>query len=350
MFIDTAEIHVKAGNGGDGAVSFRREKFVPKGGPDGGDGGHGGSVIFIADPNINTLVDFSGKHHWRAENGQAGSGKKMHGKSGKDLLVSVPPGTEVYDLELGLHSTHDAGGLKIADLVEPGQEVVIAKGGKGGAGNWHFRTSTNQTPREHTVGEAGQERRLHMELKLIADVGLAGLPNAGKSTFLSAVSHARPKVADYPFTTLEPNLGIAELDNERRIVVADIPGLIHGASGGAGLGHAFLKHIERCKVLLHLVDLVPFDGSDPIENYHTIRRELETFSPALAQKPQIIGANKIDLLTEGDGPLRQLREALPGENVIPLSGATRSNLPAVLEALWKSLYGKGLQVSSNSRR
>ncbi len=339
-FVDTAEIHVKAGNGGDGSRSMRREKYIPKGGPDGGDGGDGGSIIFVADPNKNTLLDFAGRHHWYAQDGRNGMRKKMYGRSGEDLFVPVPPGTEVYDLGLGLHGeSEEAGGkgLKIADLTEPGQKVVIARGGKGGLGNWHFRSSTNQAPREAQPGEPGQERRLRLELKLIADVALVGLPNAGKSTLISAVSAARPKVADYPFTTLEPNLGIAELDDERRVVLADIPGLIEGASEGAGLGHAFLRHIERCRVLIHLVSIVPVDGSDPVHNYHAIRRELENFSPLLAQKPQIIAANKIDLLGDDDEPLRRLREALPGETIIPVSGATGRNVRELLEEAWKVL-------------
>jgi GTP-binding protein len=337
-FVDTAEIHVKAGNGGRGAVSFRREKYIPKGGPDGGDGGDGGSVIFVVDPNRNTLLDFAGRHHWHAENGQHGMGKKMYGRSGEDLLVPVPPGTEVYDLDLGSQGAGPAEGLKIADLTVPGERIVIARGGKGGLGNWHFRSSTNQAPREAGPGEPGQERRLRLDLKLIADVGLTGLPNAGKSTFLAAVSAARPKVADYPFTTLEPNLGIAELDEDRRLVIADIPGLIEGASLGAGLGHAFLRHIERCKVLIHMVSLVPLDGTDPVRNYHTIRRELETFSPLLAEKPQVIAANKIDLLGEDLEPLERLSDALPGETIVPISGATGRNIRDLLEAAWRLVH------------
>ena len=376
QFVDTATIHVKAGNGGDGSRSLRREKFIPKGGPDGGDGGDGGSVIFVADPNQNTLIDFAGKHHWFAKSGGNGMSKKMYGRGGADLVVPVPPGTEVYDLELGdagdemqwsndeyglieeieehdapVEDVADAApakvGLKIADLTEIGQQVVIAKGGRGGAGNFHFRSSTNQTPREAVPGSPGEERRLRLELKLIADVGLAGLPNAGKSTLLSAVSAARPRVADYPFTTLEPNLGIAELDDERRLVIADIPGLIEGASGGAGLGHAFLRHIERCNVLIHLVDLVPLDDSDPVDNYHTIRRELEAFSPLLAEKPQVVAANKIDLFVNGDEPLQRFRDALPGERIIPVSGATRENLRELLEATWKMLQRQRAEVDTD---
>ena len=336
MFVDSAEIHVKAGNGGNGCVSFRREKYVPKGGPDGGDGGSGGSVIFEVDPEKNTLLDFSGKHHWTAPHGRAGSGARRTGKSGEDLVVPVPPGTIVYDV--GIDDVHGGeGGLKIADLTTPGVRVTIAEGGKGGTGNWHYRSSTNQAPRQFTEGERGQERRLRLELKLIADVGLAGLPNAGKSTLLSAVSSARPKVADYPFTTLVPQLGIAELDVDRRLVIADIPGLIEGASAGAGLGHDFLRHIERCAVILHVVDLAPPDG-DAVEHYNVIRGELERFSPTLAGKPQIVAANKTDLLVDGDAPLQALRDAAPGATVVPISGATRDNLDAMLNALWSTVH------------
>src|SRR5439155_23213278 len=254
MFVDEATIHVKAGDGGNGCVSFRPEKYVPKGGPDGGDGGNGGSIVLVADVNKNTLLHFAGRHHWRAAKGEAGMGKKMYGKSGEDLVIQVPPGTLVHDID------HQ---ILIADLDAPEKRVVIAQGGKGGRGNWHFKNSVNQTPRYAEPGTEGQERNLRLELKLIADVGLVGMPNAGKSTLLSVISAARPKIADYPFTTLEPQLGIVELDAERRIVVADIPGLIEGAQHGAGLGHAFLRHIERTKIIVHLLDLYPSDGSDP---------------------------------------------------------------------------------------
>jgi GTP-binding protein len=334
VFVDTAEIHVRAGDGGNGCVSFRREKYIPKGGPDGGDGGHGGSVIFEVDPERNTLLDFAGRHHWNAPKGQHGKGARRTGKKGEDLLVKVPPGTEVYDL--GLADVHDIEGaeqgVRIADLTQPGSRVTIAEGGRGGSGNHRFKSSTNQAPRQSTDGTPGQERRLRLELRLMADVGLAGFPNAGKSTLLSAVSAARPKVADYPFTTLAPQLGIAELDIERRLVIADIPGLIEGASDGAGLGHEFLRHIERCRVVLHVVDLVPPDG-DPVEHFRAIRRELEAFSPKLADKPRLLAANKTDLLLD-DEPLDRLRQALPEETILPISGATRKGLEPMLEALW----------------
>ena len=337
MFVDTAEITVHAGDGGNGCVSFRREKFIPKGGPDGGDGGHGGSVILEVDPEANTLLDFAGKHHWRAERGQHGKGARRTGKSGSDLLVRVPPGTEVFDT--GLEDVHGvAGNVRVADLTQPGQRVTIAEGGRGGAGNHRFKSSTNQAPRQHTDGTPGQQRHLRLELRLIADVGLAGFPNAGKSTLLSAVSDARPKVADYPFTTLAPKLGIAELDTERRLVIADIPGLIEGASDGAGLGHDFLRHVERCRAVLHVVDLAPPDGGDPVEAYRAIRRELAAFSPRLAEKPRVIAGNKTDLVEDVEAAIAPLRDAAEGAVVIPISGATRGNLEALLEALWTTVH------------
>ncbi len=328
MFVDEAKIHVKAGDGGNGCVSFRREKFVPKGGPDGGDGGNGGDVIFVADADKDTLLDFAGKHHWNAPRGEGGMGKKMFGKGGESLIVRVPPGTLIFD---GEH------GSLLADLDKIGKRVVIARGGKGGRGNWHFRTPENQAPRYAEPGTEGQERFLRLELKLIADIGLVGMPNAGKSTLLRAISAARPKVADYPFTTLDPQLGIAELIGDRRIVVADIPGLIEGAQHGAGLGHAFLRHIERTKVIVHLLDLYPMDGSEPAANYKTIRRELEAFSPKLAEKHEIIAANKTDLSTGDDDALDVLMEALPDKEIYPISGATRQGVEPLLESIWSIL-------------
>ena len=329
MFVDEAQIHVKAGDGGNGCVSFRREKYIPKGGPDGGDGGDGGSIVFVADANRNTLLDFAGRHHWAADRGEGGMGKKMYGKGGDDLLIPVPLGTVIHDAD---HST------VLADLSEPERQVVICRGGKGGRGNFHFRNSVNQTPRYAEPGTLGQERNLRLELKLIADVGIAGKPNAGKSTLLTAISHARPKVAAYPFTTLAPQLGIAELDNERRVVFADIPGLIEHASEGAGLGHAFLRHIERCRLIVHVVDLYPIDGTDPLANYRVIRRELEQFSDDLANKPELIVANKIDLSPDDDSALVSLRDALHPRQVIAISGATRANIAELLETVWKRLH------------
>lgn len=328
MFIDEATIHVKAGDGGAGCVSFRREKYVPKGGPDGGDGGNGGSVIFVADLNKNTLLDFAGKHHWAAPKGQNGMGKKMYGRRGDDMVVPVPVGTLIYDTDHG---------ILLADLETPGREITVARGGRGGRGNWHFRTPSNQAPRYAEPGDMGQERNLKLELKLIADVGLVGMPNAGKSTLLRACSAARPKVADYPFTTLEPQLGIVELIGERRLVMADIPGLIEGAQHGAGLGHAFLKHIERTKAIVHLLDLYPADFTSPAENYHKIRGELEAFSRELAEKPEVICANKTDLSLDDDA-LNQLRADLAPREVLAISGATRQNIDTLLEAVWTKLH------------
>jgi GTP-binding protein len=327
MFVDEAIINVKAGDGGNGCVSFRREKFVPKGGPDGGDGGDGGHVTMMADPGKDTLLDFAGKHHWHAKRGEGGMGKKMYGKGGEDLLIRVPAGTLVFDIDHG---------ILLADLDQPDKQVVIARGGKGGRGNWHFRGPTNQTPRYAEPGTEGQERNLRLELKLIADVGLVGMPNAGKSTLLRAVSAARPKVADYPFTTLDPQLGIVDLIGERRMVVADIPGLIEGAQHGAGLGHNFLRHIERTKVIVHMLDLFPMDGSDPAANYRTIRRELEAFSPKLAGKREVIAANKMDLAID-DEALQNLRRELNGQEIFPISGVSRQGVDPLLERLWNVL-------------
>lgn len=337
MFVDEAVIHVKAGDGGNGCVSFRREKYVPKGGPDGGDGGNGGSVVMIADANKNTLLDFAGKHHWKAPRGEAGMGKKMHGESGEDLLIRVPPGTMVHDTD------HE---ILLADLDEPGKRVVIARGGRGGRGNWQFKSSTNQTPRYAEPGTEGQERNLRLELKLIADVGLVGMPNAGKSTLLSTVSAARPKIAAYPFTTLDPQLGIVELIGDRRIVVADIPGLIEGARDGAGLGHAFLRHIERTKIIVHLLDMFPVDGSEPAENYRKIRGELEAFSPLLAHKREIVAANKMDLAAD-DAAVSALRASLGDVEIIPISGATRRGIETLLEHVWGVLEDEQSRATSS---
>src|SRR3954463_394157 len=286
MFVDEATIHVKAGDGGNGGGSLCREKYIPRGGPDGGDGGNGGAGVFEGDINKKTLLGFAGRHHWRADKGQSGMGKKMYGRGGEDLVIRVPPGTIVFDTDKQ---------VMLADLDQPGRRVTIARGGKGGRGNFHFKSSTNQTPRYAEPGTDGEERNLRLELRLIADVGLAGMPNAGKSTLLRAISAARPKVADYPFTTLDPQLGIVDLVGDRRMVVADIPGLIEGAQHGAGLGHGFLRHIERTKIIVHLLDLYPPDGSDPADNYRKIRGELEAFSPVLAEKREIVAPNKIDL-------------------------------------------------------
>jgi GTP-binding protein len=278
-------------------------------------------VVFVADSSKDTLLDFSGKHHWNAPKGQPGMGKKMAGVGGGDLVIPVPAGTLIYDAD------HE---ILLADLDEIGKQIVIARGGKGGRGNWHFRSPTNQAPRYAEPGSEGQERNLKLELKLIADIGLVGMPNAGKSTLLRAISAARPKVADYPFTTLDPQLGIVELPGFRRMVVADLPGLIEGAQAGAGLGHAFL----RTKTIIHLLDMYPMDGSEPLENYRTIRRELEAFSPALAHKREVIAANKMDLAIDDDA-LNKLMEGLPDKEIFPISGATHHGVDSLLETLWK---------------
>ena len=287
MFLDHATIWLRAGDGGDGAVSFRREAHVPRGGPDGGDGGRGGSVYLQVDVGQTTLADYRFKHHFRAPSGGRGAGARRHGRSGDDLFLQVPPGTAVYD---------DATDDLLADLVAVGQQVMLARGGRGGLGNTHFATATHQTPRHAQKGEPGDERRLRLELRLIADVGVVGLPNAGKSTLLGALTAARPKIADYPFTTLEPNLGVLDLArvdplDPRRPTIADVPGLIEGASAGAGLGHAFLRHVERTRVLLHVVDLT---ARDPERDFATIRGELGLHDPRLLEKPTLVVANKLD--------------------------------------------------------
>jgi GTP-binding protein len=284
-FIDYAIIRVKAGDGGRGCVSFRREKYVPRGGPDGGDGGKGGDVIFVADSELNTLLDFRYRKDYFAESGRHGMGKKMHGRDGRNLVVPVPPGTLIKDAD-----TEEL----IADLDREGGEVVVVKGGRGGLGNWHFRTATRQVPRFAQPGEEGEERSLVLELKLLADVGLIGLPNAGKSTLISVVSSARPKIADYPFTTLVPNLGVVKIEKYRSFVVADIPGLIEGAHRGTGLGFQFLRHVERTSILLHLVDISEGAGSDPVEDLKKINKELELYSDMLAEKPQAVVGTKLD--------------------------------------------------------
>jgi GTP-binding protein len=326
VFIDEAEVYVRAGKGGDGCMSFRREKFEPFGGPDGGTGGDGGDVILRATPGVDTLLDFKGKHHWKAENGRPGEGKAKTGRSGEDLIIDLPVGTLVYDREIE---------VLLKDLAEPGETCCIAKGGKGGRGNLAFATATHQAPREWEPGEPGEERNLRLELKLIADVGLVGLPNAGKSTLLSRVSKARPKIAAYPFTTLQPQLGIVELPGERRMVVADIPGLIEGAHEGAGLGDAFLRHIERTRVLVHVVDVCPVDGRSPANDYHTIRQELSKYSPTLAAKPEIVVGNKIDL-TDADERIEELAEML-GINVVGISAATGQGVRELTERIWQEV-------------
>ncbi len=327
MFIDEATITVKAGRGGDGCSSMRREKYVPLGGPDGGDGGDGGSVFLEAVAGVDTLLDMVGRHHWSATDGSPGQGKKKAGKNGPDLIIRLPPGTLVYDAITG---------LLLADMVPAGRSVCIAHGGRGGKGNYRFTTATRQAPDYAQPGLPGDSRDLKLQLRLIADVGLIGKPNAGKSTLLSRLSAARPKIADYPFTTLVPQLGIAELDADRRLVLADIPGLIGGAAEGAGLGLDFLRHIERTRMLVHLVDILPLDGQSPLEAYQTIRQELFNYSPRLAAKPEILVANKMDLSGAAEA-LADLRQAMPGRQIYAISAVAGSGLRPLLEMLWASV-------------
>ncbi|WP_099033607.1 Obg family GTPase CgtA [Lacimicrobium alkaliphilum] len=290
-FVDEAEIRVEAGDGGNGVISFRREKYIPKGGPDGGDGGDGGSLYLIADENLNTLVDYRFDRIHRAQRGQNGQGSNCTGRSGEDLILKVPVGTRATDVDTG---------EVLGDLTRHGKQLLVAKGGFHGLGNARFKSSTNRAPRQKSDGTPGDVRNLKLELMLLADVGLLGLPNAGKSTFIRSVSAAKPKVADYPFTTLIPNLGVVRVEGQRSFVIADIPGLIEGAADGAGLGIQFLKHLERCRVLLHIIDVLPVDGSSPAENAKTIVSELEQYSPKLAQKPRWLIFNKTDLLLEDE--------------------------------------------------
>ena len=331
-FFDEAKIEVIAGDGGNGSASFRREKYIPRGGPDGGDGGRGGSIWVIADSNLNTLIDFRYTRIFRAESGENGRGADCYGKGGDDLLLRVPVGTVFADQESG---------EVIADLDSDGKKVLIAKGGNGGLGNIHFKSSVNRAPRQTTQGGEGERRELRLELKVLADVGLLGLPNAGKSTFIRAVSAAKPKVADYPFTTLHPNLGVVRVDHNRSFVIADIPGLIEGAAEGAGLGHRFLRHLQRNRLLLHLVDISPFDPeADPVRDAHAILEELRKYDPALFDKPRWLVINKIDLLPEeqraervaalikGYGPIERqfVISAIKGEGCRELTFAIMAHL------------------------
>jgi GTP-binding protein len=295
-FVDEAEITVFAGNGGNGCISFRREKFIPLGGPDGGDGGDGGSVWLVADENLNTLIDFRHERQFRAQRGQNGMGREMYGKAGEDVEIRVPVGTEVINV-----ATDEI----IGELLEHGARLLVARGGKGGMGNVHFKSSLNRAPRKATPGTPGEERDLRLEMRLLADVGLLGFPNAGKSTFIRAVSSATPKVADYPFTTLHPNLGVVRVEAYRSFVVADIPGIIEGAAEGAGLGTLFLRHVQRTRVLLHLVDMAPFDESiDPAEQVRAIENELRKYDPAMLEKPRWLVLNKGDLLDDEERAAR----------------------------------------------
>lgn len=303
MFVDRAEIEVVAGFGGNGCVSFRRERYIPRGGPDGGDGGNGGDVLIVARQGVDSLSALSHRRFWKAERGVHGQGSNKHGRNGKGLVIEVPPGTVIRDLE---------GQFILKDLANADDQVVAARGGRGGRGNTHFKSSTNRAPREATPGEEGETRKLSLELKMIADVGLLGKPNAGKSTLLSRLSRARPEIADYPFTTKYPNLGLVQVDQDRQFVMADIPGLIEGAHAGVGLGHEFLRHVERTRVLIHLVEPTPMDETDPIENYLGIRDELLQYDAPLAERPEVVAVTKAEL-PDAEDVRSALRERIDHE-------------------------------------
>jgi GTPase len=337
MFVDEVDIHVAAGHGGRGAMSFRREKFVPRGGPNGGDGGPGGSVYFIANANLNTLLNFRFQKEFAAGRGAHGEGSNRTGRKGTNIELQVPVGTVVYERQ-------DDQLVQLADLTTDGERVLIAKGGLGGRGNAQFATSTNRAPRRAEPGLPGEERDLRLHLKLLADVGLVGFPNAGKSTVISRISAARPKIADYPFTTLTPNLGVVGLSDDRTFVVADVPGLIEGAHAGHGLGHRFLSHLERTKVLVHVIDVSSASARDPVEDFDIITRELQLFpgrdasGERLADKPLVAAANKVDVLDEPDR-LERLTAHLHriGVPLYPVSAATGEGMTALLEAIWREL-------------
>ena len=340
MFVDEVDIHVEAGNGGRGCLAFRREKFVPRGGPSGGDGGHGGSVYAVASPHVNTLINYRFHPEFSAERGAHGQGSNCTGHGGADLELAVPIGTLVYEKSDDASEPYRL----LADLAEEGQRVLVARGGRGGLGNARFATATNRAPRKVQPGEPGEIKNLRLELKLLADVGLVGFPNAGKSTMIARISAARPKIADYPFTTLTPNLGVVRLGDDRSFVVADVPGLIEGAHRGTGLGHQFLRHLERTKVIVHLVDVSGATERDPVADLEIVRRELELFQPTLAAKPQIVAANKIDAvdpaeLDERIAPLERhaARLQLP---FLRVSGVSGAGIPELLEAMWRRLAAR----------
>jgi len=338
VFVDEVDIHVAAGHGGAGALSFRREKFVPRGGPDGGDGGHGGSIYMVARANLNTLLNYRFQKKFEAARGAHGEGSRRTGKSGADIVLEVPIGTVVYE------RTPEGETVQLADLTTPDVRIVVAKGGNGGWGNAQFVSSTNRAPRHFQPGLPGEERDLRLHLKLLADVGLVGYPNAGKSTMISRISAAKPKIADYPFTTLVPNLGVVSLSGDRTFVVADVPGLIEGAHTGHGLGHRFLSHLERTKVLVHLVDVSSSTGRDPVADFAVITRELALFpgrdasGERLADKPLLVAANKIDALDEPER-LQRLEEHLQSAGIplYPVSAATGQGLDVLLEAVWREV-------------
>ena len=336
MFVDEVDIHVEAGHGGRGCLAFRRELRVPRGGPSGGDGGHGGSVYVVASPHTNTLINYRFHPEFSAERGRHGEGSNRTGANGDDMELAVPIGTLVYektgDPDRPLHL--------LADLREQGQRVLVAKGGRGGLGNARFASSTNRAPRKVQPGESGEIKDLRLELKLLADVGLVGFPNAGKSTLIARISAARPKIADYPFTTLTPNLGVVGLSDDRSFVVADVPGLIEGAHRGQGLGHQFLRHLERTKVLVHLVDVSGASGRDPVDDLDTVRRELQLFQPDLAAKPQLIAANKIDAAGPDQAPAiaaLENRARMLKAPFFRISGVSGDGVAELLEAMWRTL-------------
>jgi len=334
-FFDEALISVTAGNGGNGAVSFRREKYIPRGGPDGGDGGRGGSVLIVADLNLNTLIDYRYTRIYRAQHGEGGRGSDCYGKGGADLTLRVPVGTVITD---------SATGEPLADLDVDGASTIVAQGGNGGLGNIHFKSSVNRAPRQSTSGQPGETRELKLELKVLADVGLLGLPNAGKSTFIRAVSAAKPKVADYPFTTLQPNLGVVRVGENQSFVIADIPGLIRGASEGAGLGHRFLKHLQRTRVLLHLIDAAPFDPAvDPVADAHAIVEELRNYAEELFLKPRWVVINKIDLIPPEERAARiaDLTHALQATGpIFAVSAATGEGCVALCQKIMQFLEAR----------
>jgi GTPase len=330
VFVDRVTIDCRGGDGGSGCLSFRREARVPRGGPDGGDGGDGGNVVVIADENVSSLGNIVGHRHWRAGRGEHGMGSLMTGKRGEDAVIRVPPGTLVLDAERG---------FVLKDLDRDGDSIVIARGGRGGYGNKHFASSTNRAPRQFERGEPGQQRVVTLELKLIADVGLIGLPNAGKSTLLSRLSRAHPEIADYPFTTKYPNLGQVRAGYDVEFVMADIPGLIEGAHAGSGLGHEFLKHVERTKVFVHLVEPAPLDGSDPLENYRTIREELRLYNPALVERPEIVCITKCELAESAEA-VRALLQGID-RPVLAISAVTGQGLPQLISRILEGLAAVG---------
>ncbi len=331
MFLDRVEIEVTAGKGGNGCMSFRRERYVPHGGPDGGDGGKGGDIVIVARRGVDSLMALAHRKQWRAGRGSHGSGKNQQGRSGEDMVIEVPAGTVVCDA---------TDSFVIKDLTEEGQQFVVAKGGRGGRGNAHFKSSTNQAPRQWTPGEAGESRRIVLELKVIADVGLVGLPNAGKSTLLSRLSRARPQIADYPFTTRYPNLGLVQIDLTRSFVMADIPGLIDGAHRGVGLGHDFLKHIERSGIIVHLVEPLPLDESDPVENYRSIRNELVRYNSQLGERPEIVAVTKSEL--PGAAEVRDRLAAEADGDVLLISAVTGDGLPQLTARIVSQLDEQAL--------